>query len=288
MQTRILSLLAILISAGVALAQTAPPASGPSSRPAFRTGNLSPTYNPALPTVFLIGDSTVKNSWDRGDMGEWGWGHPIAAYFDSTKINVENQALGGTSSRSYITAGEWGRVLPLVRKGDFVIMQFGHNDGAAGKSSLKGNGDETKEVSTASGQPETQHTFGWYIRKYISDTKTKDATPIVCSLIPRNLWQNGKVQRDTGSYCTWANEATEQSGADFIDLNRLIADRFDALGQDAVKALFPSVAEHTHTNWDGSVLNAQCAVQGIRELADCSLKDYLLASPTPPVNPIGK
>jgi hypothetical protein len=76
-----------------------------------RTGTLHEGYNPALPTLFLIGDSTVKNSWDKGDGGLWGWGRPLTAYFDTTKINVENQALGGTSvgrtSRAAIGRGCW-------------------------------------------------------------------------------------------------------------------------------------------------------------------------------------
>jgi lysophospholipase L1-like esterase len=270
-------------------AQT-PPATrrSPVSRPAFRTGILRSDHNPALPTLFLIGDSTVKNSWDEGDGKMWGWGHPIAAYFDPTKINVENQALGGTSSRSYITGGNWPRVLPLIHSGDFVIMQFGHNDGP---STLKGNGEETEERAGRGGggrggQKETVHTFGWYIREYISDTKAKGATPIVCSLIPRNQWKDGKVNRGTDSYATWAGEAAKMGGADFIDLNGLIADHYDKLGEEAVKAYFPSAAEHTHTNWDGSVLNAQCVIEGIKSLKDCQLNNYLSANPEPK-KPVG-
>src|ERR1700742_1331509 len=118
--------LMVMLLAVIAGGQTFP-TTARSSQPA-RTGKLSPHFNPALPALFLVGDSTVKNSWDRGDGGLWGWGHPIAGYFDQTRINVENQALGGTSSRSYITTGNWAHVLPLIRKGDFVIIQFGTND----------------------------------------------------------------------------------------------------------------------------------------------------------------
>jgi len=148
----------------------------------FRTGVLHPEYNPQLPTLFLIGDSTVKNSWDKGSDGLWGWGKPLESYFDRSRINVENQALGGTSSRSYIMQGHWERVLALVKPGDYVMMQFGHNDGggaANGRGSLRGNGDATQEVSNREVY-ETVHTYGWYIRKYVADTNAKGATPIVC------------------------------------------------------------------------------------------------------------
>ena len=246
--------------------------------PTVRTGVLHGGYEPNLPTLFLIGDSTVKNSWDTGSDGLWGWGRPLAAYFDTSKINVENQALGGTSSLSYISGGHWERVLALVRRGDFVMMQFGHNDGGPA-GSLRGNGEETEERTARDGAKITVHSYGWYIRKYIADIKAKGATAIVCSLIPRNEWHDGKVARANGSYGTWAQEAAKQGGALFIDLNAIIAERYDQLGEEAVKAFFPR--EHTHTGWDGAVVNAQSVVEGIRALPDCPLVNDLAASPDP-------
>src|SRR5437867_1938947 len=92
-----------------------------------------------LPTLFVIGDSTVKN----GTKGQVGWGDPIADLFDISKIRVLNRALGGRSSRTYLTEGLWDKVLAEVQQGDFVIMQFGHNDGGGladprGRASIKG------------------------------------------------------------------------------------------------------------------------------------------------------
>jgi lysophospholipase L1-like esterase len=275
--------MAVLGCALSTLAQTQP--DGKTQPPANaappRTGVLHSGYNPALPTLFLIGDSTVKNSWDKGTDGLWGWGNPLAAYFEPGKINVENQALGGTSSRSYINQGHWDRVLALVKAGDFVMMQFGHNDGgsvANGRASLRGNGDETQDT-TVNGANEAVHSFGWYLRKYIADIKAKGATPIVCSLIPRNSWRDGKVIRAVGSYSTWAADAAKQGDALFIDLNSIIADHYDKLGEEAVKPLFPK--EHTHTGWRGAMLNAQCVVEGVKSLKDCDLQKYLSNSPKP-------
>ncbi|WP_395406210.1 SGNH/GDSL hydrolase family protein [Pseudoduganella sp. UC29_106] len=91
--------------------------------------------NAALPSLILIGDSTVRNGHDdgqgKGAEGQWGWGNPIAAYFDPSKINVVNRAVGGLSSRTYLTSGHWERTLHFIKPGDVVIMQFGHNDSSA-------------------------------------------------------------------------------------------------------------------------------------------------------------
>jgi lysophospholipase L1-like esterase len=288
--------ISLSLAASIALAQTdAPksPAEAEKSPPAKaeskkgnpqipRTGALHPEYNPALPTVILIGDSTVKNSWDAGSDGLWGWGRPLAAYFDTSKINVENQALGGTSSRSYYTTGHWERVSKLIKPGDFVVMQFGHNDGAAGRGSIRGNGEETRDEDVK-GTSETVHSYGWYIRQFIAESKSKGATPIVCSLIPRNNWKDDKVGRATGSYATWAAEAAKQTDTAFIDLNGIIADHYDKLGKDAVKPFFPK--ETTHTGWKGAIFNAECIVEGIKSLPDCKLKDYLRETPAPLTKP---
>lgn len=97
------------------------------------------------PTLYAIGDSTVKNGKGKGDGGLWGWGNYIAAYFDTTKINVENDALGGTSSRTFQTKGLWDSVLKKLKPGDYVLMQFGHNDSsplddtARARGTIKGN-----------------------------------------------------------------------------------------------------------------------------------------------------
>ncbi|TAL04075.1 MAG: rhamnogalacturonan acetylesterase [Verrucomicrobia bacterium] len=254
-----------------------------------RVGPVHPGFNKSLPTLWLIGDSTVKNGRGDGGGGLWGWGDPIAAYFDKTKINVENQALGGTSSRSFLTTKLWEAVRAQIKPGDFVIMQFGHNDGGGAygdnraRRSINGSGDETVEVTLATGAKEIVHTYVWYLRQYIADTKAAGGTPIVCSLIPRNDWTDGKVRRAGNSHGKWAKEAAETSGTFFIDLNNLIADRYDKLGQDAVKPFFPT--EHTHTGWDGAVMNAECVVEGIKNLKDGKLGSFLLPNPEPPKKP---
>src|SRR5271168_4609410 len=126
--------------------------------------------NSRLPTLFLIGDSTVNNSGH----GLQGWGTPIAYFFDTNRISVVNNAIGGRSSRSFLTEGRWGMVMAKIKPGDFVLMQLGHNDGGSfadgrDRTSLKGIGEETLLVTNSAGVPEIVHTYGWYMRKYVTD-----------------------------------------------------------------------------------------------------------------------
>ena len=222
-----------------------------------------------VPTLFLIGDSTVKNR----TKGQLGWGDPLVQHFDATKVKVVNRALGGRSSRTFLTEGLWDKVVTEIKPGDFVLMQFGHNDGGSlndpkGRASIKGNGDETQEVTNpTTGVKETVHSYGWYLRRYIRDAKAKGATTVVLSPVPRKIWKDDKtVARASGDYGKWAMEAAKQEGAAFVDLNDLIAKRYEALGKEKVETLFGD--EHTHTNAEGAALNAEMVVEGLKSLKD--------------------
>lgn len=233
------------------------------------------------PRLILIGDSTVKNGSGQGEGGLYGWGQVLGEYFDTSRIEVENRALGGRSSRTYLSEGLWQRSLERLRPGDFVLIQFGHNDGGEmfkgnrPRASIKGNGDKTAEgVVEQTGKRETVHSFGWYLRKYANDAKEKGATAIVLSPIPRNRWSEGKVLRANEDYGKWAQEAAQQSGAFFIDLNELVARRYEQLGPEKVdRDLF--LEDWTHTTLEGAKINAECLVKGIRTLEDCQLAEYL-------------
>ncbi len=257
--------------------------------------------DPKLPTIWLIGDSTVRNGQDdgqnKGPAGQWGWGHTIADYFDPAKVNLVNRAVGGTSSRSFY-GGQWPGILANVKAGDFVIMQFGHNDnngvftGAGGyRASLNGTGDETQQVpNTRTGQPETVHTFGWYLKQYVAEIRAKGATPVICSLIPRKLWSpDGLIMRHNENYfdyATWADDVAKSEKVAYVDLHEIVARRYDELGHDAVMQLFPAPVtaangsvtdEHTHTNLAGAVLNAESVIAGLKALKDSPLVAFLSA-----------
>lgn len=221
-------------------------------------------------TVWLIGDSTVHN----GTKGLLGWGTPLAGMFDPKKVKVENRALPGRSSRSYLEEGNWAKVLKLAKSGDFVIMQFGHNDEGDAESgdsqpSLKGNGAQTRKSKLRdSAVTHEIHTYGWYLRNYIEAAKAAKLNTVVCSPVPRNVWKDGRVVRADGNFAKWAGDAAKEGGVWFVDLNRAIADHYDAMGQEKVRAYFPF--DSTHTNPAGAKLNALCVIDGLKAV-NCPL-----------------
>ena len=236
--------------------------------------------DPSLPSLFLVGDSTVRNGRGDGANGQWGWGEPLVDFFDTTRINVVNRALGGRSSRTYITEGRWDELVAMLKPGDFVIFQFGHNDSgplddtSRARGTLPGVGDESKEIyNPIMKKQEVVHTYGWYMRKYVADTSARGAVPIVCSPIPRKIWKEGKVERNADNYGGWARQVASQSKVDFIDLNEIIARRYDALGEAQVEPLFAD--PHTHTSRTGAELNAEAVVSGLKALPGNPLGEYL-------------
>jgi lysophospholipase L1-like esterase len=226
---------------------------------------------PAHLRIFLIGDSTVRNGKGDGADSLWGWGDFFATHFDTNKVRVFNRALGGRSSRTFFTEGLWEKVRSDLRPGDFVLMQFGHNDGgeiAKGdrpRASLKGNGDNSKNVVVENtAKAETVHSYGWYLRKYIADTKAAGASPIVLSPVPRNIWKNKHVIRAKNDYGKWAAEAAAAGGVPFIDFNDLIATRYETIGQTNVAKDFFTAADHTHTTQAGAELNAEILARALQ------------------------
>ena len=229
--------------------------------------------DPALPTLYLVGDSTMK----VGTPGQRGWGDDLARFFDPAKINVVNQAIGGRSSRTYQTEGRWAAVLAALRPGDFVIVQFGHNDASPvnedppvtsktrARGTLRGVGEDSREVDNIlTGKHEIVYSFGWYMRRYVADIRARQATPIVLSLVPRNAWKDGHIIRSRPNhYGEWARLVAESTGAAFIDHNEIIARELEKLGPAQVGPLF---ADNLHAAPAGALFNARAAVAGLKAL----------------------
>lgn len=234
-------------------------------------------FQKTKPTIYIIGDSTVRNS----NKEQWGWGTMLPAFFDSNKIAISNQAMAGRSTRTFIKEGRWDKVLSTLKKGDYVMMQFGHNEGSKPDTTrggyrgvFKGTSEDSLQLTWPDGTLETVHSYGWYIRKFVRDAKAKGATPIVLSMIPRNSFREGKVQRADKDYGLWAAQIALAEGITFIDLNAITADKYDAWGPDKVKTFFPG--DHTHTNQEGAKVNAASVVDGIKLNPKNSLNKYLI------------
>jgi len=266
MNSKLLLCFALILSGGLlpVYAQTAKPATASTSK---RVENVP--AHPNLPSLFLIGDSTVRNGSGTGTGGQWGWGDFLAPYFDTNRINVVNRALGGTSSRTFYR-DQWPRVSAMLKPGDFVIMQFGHNDSSAvndtnrARGTIKGAGEQTQRITNLiTTQVEEVHSFGWYEKTIIAEARAKGATPMVCSLIPRNSWKNGRAARNQADYAGWAGRVAAAEHAPFLDINEIIARQYDQLGQEKVKTLFIAGAG-PHTSRAGAETNAACVVAALK------------------------
>jgi lysophospholipase L1-like esterase len=240
--------------------------------------------NPALPTLFIAGDSTAAPG-PRPE--QQGWAEPLASYFDLTKITVANRARGGRSSRTFITEGHWEKMLAQVKRGDYVLIQFGHNDSGAlneeppgstrplrARGTIRGTGPEVIEVDNVlTKKHEVVHTFGWYLRQMISDTRAKGATPVLLSLTARDVWKDGRVECGSGDYRELDAEVAAAEHVQFIDLSRILADQYQTKGPDVVQTFF--TIDHLHTNPLGADFNAHAVVSGLKTLKGDPFKAWL-------------
>ncbi len=255
---------------------------------------LPPTYDlkrtEGKPVVFITGDSTVKNA-DSDEKGMWGWGAVANTIFDETKIDIVNAAKAGRSCRTFLNEGRWDRVYNSLKPGDYVLIQFGHNDigpidkpkyraaiasgrdtchvyrmQAAKEDKSKQNIiDQTLKTNATVGSYEVVYSFGWYLKKFIQDVREKGATPILVSLTPRNEWPNGKIERRNDSYGKWYREVAEETGVEFVDLHNITADFLDKKCGNKKKAMKYFNHDHTHTSLLGAKTNAQSIAKGLRQ-----------------------
>jgi rhamnogalacturonan acetylesterase len=268
---RLHALAIALLLATPMLAQDPAPA-----MPVQKTAAVDAPLNPALPTIFIVGDSTARNQADLG------WGDHFAALFDTSKVNIANRAVAGRSSRTYYNEGRWDAVVAQLKPGDFVLFQMGHNDGGSGpdailkdpksRGSIKGLGEETATLTVAKpfttgpfagSSTETIHTYGWYNRKYIADTRAKGATPILLTPTIRNIWANGQIERDMG-FRDIDFALAKQQNVPIADMATLEADYLQKLGPTQTAALFP--IDHTHTSAVGAEMNAKMVAAALMKI----------------------
>ena len=240
------------------------------------------------PMVFLCGDSTGKNE-DKKPDGMWGWGSQGYTVFDAKKCVFQNQAKAGRSTRTYLDEGRWEEVYNSLQPGDYVFIQFGHNDiGGIDKQKERGViacAQDTSHVyhMQSSGKNKVIYSFGWYIKKMVRDAQEKGAIPIVLSFTPRNEWHEGKgevrgtfypvnekqgrqyIERRNDRYIPqWDKQIADECGCAFIDVHNLTADALDKLGKDKAAAYFNH--DHTHTSLKGAQLNAQSVAKGLKAI----------------------
>jgi rhamnogalacturonan acetylesterase len=227
--------------------------------------------DPDLPTLFLVGDSTVK----CGTKGQRGWGEEIGKYLDPARVNLVNHAIGGRSSRTFITEGRWETTLSQMKPGDYVIIQFGHNDGgplnddSRARGSIRGAGDEVEEIDNLlTKKREIVRTYGAYLRQYINDARARGATPYLCTQVPRKMWERDgtRIIRPDDGHVVWARRVAAEEDATLLDLYEAVASAYDSLGPDGVEPFFADA--RTHTTVNGADFTARIVVGLLEGLPD--------------------
>lgn len=241
-------------------------------KPVTKDTTTGSSRKPGKPLIFTIGDSTVKNE-DKDDNSMWGWGSVIGGLFNPDEITVENCAFPGRSARTFLDEGRWQKVYDALQPGDYVLMQFGHNDAGdinvgKARAELPGAGPESKVFKMEkTGKNQVIYTYGWYLRKFILDCQEKGAIPVVISHTPRNKFDNGVIESNKDSFGKWAREVAEKNGAAYIDLNAISGAKLqkmaDEKGLKEVTRHFRK--DHTHSSKAGALMNASSIAESLRE-----------------------
>lgn len=220
------------------------------------------------PMIFLAGDSTCKNGLGNGANGLWGWGSFFGEYVND-KATLENDAVGGLSSRTFFNS-RWPEVRDRIREGDFVFIQFGHNDQSPlntgrARGTLKGTSDEPQTVvMEKNGAPEDVYSYGHYIRTLIRQTKMRGGIPVVLSPTPANRWDgNRKISRFDDSYNAWCREVAAEEGVTFIDFNELAAAEYEKIGKKAAQDEY--FGDSVHTKEKGARLYCDILAKALKD-----------------------
>ncbi len=240
------------------------------------------------PVLFLIGDSTMRNGTKgNGSNGQWGWGAFAYQWFDTTRITVENHALGGTSTRTFYN-GLWPEVLAGIKKGDYVVIQLGHNDNGPLDTFTARNCIKSIDPDTCihvkmhdcrnpkdNGKEEDIYSYGEYLRKFIREIKAKKANAILCSLTPRHSWDDPQTITRKRQIADWEKAIAVEMGVPFVDLEEVSASRLEKFGHWKTEYMFYYV-DKIHTSRFGALNNAYSFALALQQTDNCPLKDYLI------------
>ncbi len=234
-------------------------------------------------TIFMIGDSTMANKDITGGNPERGWGMMLPGFF-SEDVLIDNHAVNGRSSKSFIDQGRWDKVLAKIKKGDYVFIQFGHND----------------EKADPSRYTEPGGSFDENLRRFVNEARAKGGKPVLFnSIVRRNFVQpnDESISKDTrhdagsldkpvegntlydthGAYLESPRNVAKELNVPFIDMNKLTHDLVQNLGPEASRELFMWVEpnavpafpkgreDNTHLNIMGGRVVANLAVDAIAE-----------------------
>jgi len=212
-------------------------------------------------TVFLAGDSTmaVKRAEKRPEMG---WGEFLQQHFDQGKVRVDNHAQNGRSTRTFIAEGRWQAILDKLREGDFVFIQFGHND-------------SSKEKVDRYTSPED---YRANLIRFVSEVRARKSTPVLLTPVMRRRFdKDGHIQESHGEYPHIVRSVAAETNVSLIDMHLMSQKVLVQYGVEGSKKLFLQLAAGEHANYPqgvtdnthfsplGAEIMAALAVDGIRE-----------------------
>ncbi len=219
-------------------------------------------------TVFMIGDSTMANKSITGGKPERGWGHVLGGFF-TEDIIVDNHAVNGRSSKNFIDEGRWDKVLSRIKPGDYVVIQFGHND-------EKPKADRHTDPGT---------TFDANLERFVNESRERGATPILMNAIVRRNFlapcdqpghivaSDNQVEGDTlydthGAYLDSPRNVAKKLNVPFVDANKITHELVQGLGREESKKLYMWVEPNTVPAVPkGSVDNTHLNIYGARVVA---------------------
>lgn len=209
--------------------------------------------------VYLIGDSTMCNyETDRTPLA--GWGMPFAQYFDSTVV-IDNRARGGRSTRTFISENRWQPIADNLQEGDYVLIQFGHNDEAK----------EERYKDRYTPVPDYKNN----LIRFINESRAKKAIPVLITPVTRMRFdKEGKVQETHKEYSAAVWEVGKQLQAHIIDLDAKSRDLLQAYGPAQAKLLFMQLDSLEHPNYpNGQKDNTHFNDHGARKIAEIVLNE---------------
>lgn len=215
---------------------------------------------------------------DKGSNdGTAGWGKYLPNYIS---LDVNNKAVAGRSARSYTREGRFTALADEVEDGDFVVIEFGHNDGGSlstdnGRTDCNptdADGYAATCQTTYNGVSETVQTYYTYLVNAAELFQSKGASVIISSATPNNVWEGGSYSYSPSRFVQYARDAATDSGSTFVDHQIYTAALYSRLGNEAVNAFYPN--DHTHTSPEGANVVARAFVLGL-EVTDSGLKEYI-------------
>lgn len=206
--------------------------------------------------VYLIGDSTMSVKLEK-NYPETGWGMPFVHFFDSTVV-VDNRAQNGRSTRTFMEENRWAPVVSTLRPGDYVFIQFGHNDEIP-----------TKKSAT------TEEQFKHFLIKYVSDTRSKKAHPVLLTSVARRKFDDqGKVVGTHDVYAQIVRDVAIQTNTPLIDMDKKSQQLLQELGPEKSIFLFNHLKAGEHPNYPrGKVDDTHFNELGARLMAQLVLAE---------------